>query len=175
MLGTGDVFMLGNIHNEFQLLSSQHAILVALENLQPKKFKNIQSAAKVSSKTMSKHLGNLVAQGLVEKEDRKYRITSMGLEHLGHLAQQLRKYNRYRTRIASLNTKRLLRHDAIEVTGTGPSGACVGIVHVSLPRRLRLQERSKIDHALTETIHIIARCLPKDSKRYDVTINGTLK
>ena len=99
----------------------------------------------------------------------------MVLEHLGHLAQQLRKYNRYRTRLASLNTEHLLRHDAIEVSGIRPSGACVGIVHVSLPRRLRLQERFKIDRALTETIHIIARCVPEDSKRYDVTINGTLK
>lgn len=162
-----------NIYNEFQHLSSQHAILTALENLQPKKFKKIQSEAKVTSKTMSRHLGNLVGQGLVSKEDRGYRITSMGVEHLDHLVQHLKKFDQYRKKLASLGTKRLLRHDAIQVTSISRSGTCVGIVHVSLERRLTVKERSKIDRILTDTIHIVACCVPKGSKRYDISISGT--
>jgi len=164
-----------NIYNEFRLLGSQHAILAALENLQPKRFKEILRESRVGRKTLSKHLNNLVARALVAKDDRWYRITSMGVGYLGHLAQQLEKFDQYRMRLASLNTKRLLRHDAVEVTRIGPSGTCIGIFHVSLPRRLRLQERAKIDRALTETILIITGCVPEDSKRYDMTINGSLK
>lgn len=166
-----------NIYNEFQFLSSQHAILAGLENLQPKRFKEIQREARVGPVTLSKHLGMLVAQALVEKDDGRYRITSMGVRYLGYLAGKLGKFDRYRMRLASLNTKRLLRHDAVEVTRIGPSGACLGILHVSLPRWLRLQERAKIDRALTEIIHIIAGCVPEDTKRCDVSIvlDGALK
>jgi DNA-binding Lrp family transcriptional regulator len=166
--------MPANITNEFRVLESVNLILTALENLKPMRYKEIEERTGVSSRTLSKHLRDLVTRGLIDKRDRRYCITSIGLQYLPRLADQLGNFRQCKMTLASLGGKRLMRHTAVEVTRITPSETCVGIVHVSVPRRVESSERYKMDRALTNALYTIADSLslPKDFKEFTITITG---
>ena len=162
-----------NIANEQLRLESERLILTALKNLRLKRFNEIQIRTKLSTRTLFKRLPNLGYRGLIKRLDGGYRITSTGLEYLPHLDGELEKYVRHKMSVPFIR-KQQLRECAVGVATTQykktPSGDCEGIFHVSIPRRLKPTERSEMDRALTEAIHIIVRSVPTDSKKYDVAI-----
>jgi len=151
------------------MLKSQYAILNALRDLKLTRFNEVLLKSKVSSRTLSKHLRLLVNRGLTQKQDRKYRITSVGVETLAQLADKLEKFHQHNLRLPS---RRNLRDYSVEVTRISPSETCVAIIHIMAPRR-GFSERTKIDRALTEAIRTIMECVPSDCKEYNVAISGT--
>jgi DNA-binding HxlR family transcriptional regulator len=165
-----------NIANEFERMKSEDTILTVLRNLKPTTFNEILLRANVSTRTLSKHLSRMVVRGLIEKQDRKYRITAVGVEYLPHLARQLEDFREHGKRLPSASANRHLLDDAVEVTTTrSPSETCIGIIHVSVPRRAEPVERCKMDRALTKATYIIIHSVPKGCKEYNVTITGTLR
>jgi hypothetical protein len=49
------------------------------------------------------------------------------------------------------------------------------LFRVSLARELNLQERDKMDKALTQAINLILNSIPTDTKEYNATIAGPFK
>jgi len=166
--------MLRNIANDFEMLNSEYAILTALSNMRPRPFKVIHARAHMSSRTVSKHLGNLVHRHLISKDGRAYRMTPTGVEYLTRLVHRLEEFRQYRMRMASLSAMQLVREE-VEAVCITPFGDCRGLVHVSVPRRLNPQEREDIGGALTKAIYVIVDSVPSDSKEYDVAITGISK
>jgi DNA-binding HxlR family transcriptional regulator len=169
--------MRANIANELERLKSEDTILRVLRNLKPTTFNEILQRTNVSSRTLSKHLGRLVDRSLIEKQDRKYRITAVGVEYLMPLAHQLEKFREHRKRLTSAAATLHLRDLAVEMTRISPSETCIGIIHVSVPRQPQWNsdERCKMDRALTQVMRTITHSVPKDCKEYNVTITGTLR
>jgi len=166
-----------NIANEFAQLNSQYAVLDVLKKARSARFKELKAGTKLSTRTLTKHLSNLVHQGAIEKWDSRYHITATGLEYQGLLENQLEKFKRYRERLPSSIARRLLKHCAVDVTTIEAfgKGRCLGIFDAYLPGALGLEERQQMDRALTHAMRIIAHAIPRGSREYGVMITGTLK
>jgi DNA-binding MarR family transcriptional regulator len=164
--------MCANVQNEVNFLKNESKMLAALERMGAGRFKDLEKMTELSPRTLSKHLGSTSARGLIERWDKGYRITNLGIEHLRRLEIQLRSLSK--RRLASMH-RSLPGHYAVEVTHVKSSERCVGLLSVSLARELNLRERSDMDRALTDAIDLIANSIPADSRGYNATIMSSFK
>jgi DNA-binding HxlR family transcriptional regulator len=165
--------MPANITNEYEMLRREDAILGVLRNLELARFNEILEKARVSSRTLSKHLERLVNRGLIQKEDREYRITKAGVGYLSQLPSKLEKFRQHKMRLLSANVRQDLQDHAVEVTRISASETCIGIIRLSVRRERKFSESSSIDRALTVAMRTIRECVPPDCEQYNVTISGT--
>jgi hypothetical protein len=124
---------------------------------------------------LAKHLDGLVHRGVVERRDAQYRVTDKGLEYARALEHQQEKVNEYR-RIVAPKAKHLVKDYVVEVTTIGPfsKSHCLGIFNVTRERALEVNERQRMDQALTKAMWMIAEAIPAGSKEFGVRITGML-
>jgi DNA-binding HxlR family transcriptional regulator len=169
-----------NIWNEYKMLQNQSKILITLRTLELKDpeltgFSEIQIRTRVSSRTLSKHLKTLIGLGVIQKQGRSHRLTSMGITYMEQLPSQLKEFRRYEQMSPSTNEENLMRDSAMEVTKTSTSETCVGIIRYSVSRGEKFIERSSLDRILTEFMRIIMKGMPSVCREYEVTITGIKK
>lgn len=163
------------IANELREIASLGKILKAISSTHSSTFTEILNKTHVSSRTLAKHLDGLVHRGVVERRDAQYRVTDKGLEYARNLEHQQEKVNKYR-RIVAPKAKHLVKDYAVEVATIGAFGKshCLGIFDVAREGALELNERQRMDQALTEAMRMIAKAIPVGSKEFGVRITGML-
>jgi DNA-binding HxlR family transcriptional regulator len=89
--------MASNIENQLRALQNDHKILITLKQAGQLRFTEIHRQTKSSQRTIAKHLKSLVAEGMIEKTGRPYRITELGLESIRHIESQLQELQNKKT------------------------------------------------------------------------------
>jgi len=162
-----------NIENEFKSIQSQVSILEALRRKGSLSFTEILEEAKISTRTLSKHLFRLAECGTIERLGRLYSLSSLGLDRLRILKAQLRAFKRYQKSDSTLDSIRSGKEYAVQVDVVKPSGdLSLGLFRIVLPRMLKIAERQDMDKALTQAIHTVLKAIPTGSKSYRIEISG---
>jgi len=150
--------------NQPKYMTAEYQILRALESAgSPVGFNELEKRAGVSSRTLAKHLRELVPK-LVHNVKGKYDLTDDGRTYKGEVESQLDEWRR--SRRSNQPPKEI-----VEVYSIGPSYTCRGRFAVSCQRKLQERERENLDKALTEAIRTVKSAIPNASRTCRVSIN----
>ena len=123
-------------------------------------FNELQEKTSVSSRTLAKHLKNLVPKN-VQKEGEKYHITDSGRHFKTDVKRKLKH----------LKKKSCQSHvGKVEVYSIGPKHFCKGTMEVTSTRELLPKEREKLDKAITYAIRTFRSIVPEDSRNWRISI-----
>jgi len=149
--------------NERKYIKAEYQILsVFVSTDSSMGFSQLQMKASVSSKTLAKHLKTFVPR-IVQKRCGEYCITDEGRRHVENIERELDAWRKGKE-------DRLLS-EMVEVYSIGPNYFCQGKLTVSSPRRFRLEERARLDEAITHAIRTLESIIPESSKNWRVSIN----
>ncbi|MCW4043712.1 MAG: hypothetical protein NWE90_08330 [Candidatus Bathyarchaeota archaeon] len=125
-------------------------------------FNELQEKTSVSSRTLAKHLKNLVPKN-VQKEGEKYRITDAGRQLVANIKPDLGTWTKK-------GGSRQSCVETVEVYSIGPKHFCKGTVKVTSTRELLPKEREKLDKAITHAIRTFSSIVPEDSGNWRISI-----
>lgn len=129
-------------------------------------FNELQEKTSVSSRTLAKHLKNLVPKN-VQKEGEKYRITDEGRQLVTDIKRDLEIWKKK-------GGSRQSHVETVEVYSIGPKHFCKGTVKVTSTRELLPKERKKLDKAVTYAIRTFSSIVP-DSRNWRISIYSHIK
>ena len=146
-----------HLQAEYQLLSA-----LAAEH-SPVAFNQLQEKASISSRTLAEYIQNFTPT-IVQKHGRKYSITEAGIERLRNIKRDLETWTkkRYESRQDYVET--------VPVFFIGPKNFCKGTLKLTSPRKLLLEEREKMDRAITDAIRTFRSLVPEGSKNWRLSI-----
>ena len=124
-------------------------------------FNELQEKTSVSSRTLAKHLKNLVPKN-VQKEGKKYRITDTGRQLVADIKRDFMWKKKGGSRQSHV--------ESVEVYSIGPKHFCKGSVKVTSTRELLPKERKKLDKAVTYAIRTFNSIVPEDSRNWRISI-----
>lgn len=152
-----------NPKNQFRILHNDHKILIALKRAGPSRFTELHRDIRSSQRTLAKHLKTLTDEGMIEKLDRVYNITELGLGSIGRLETQMEELRQYQ-KIVSLDSQQLT--DDRQQIKLGTFGHLIGVLQAPKPATLQDAEGDKLAEKSDQTTPITD--MPKETTHAEV-------
>ena len=157
---------MNKVGNDQKYLDAEYRVLTCLYSSDSTLgFNELQERTSVSSRTLAKHLKNLVPKN-VRKEDKKYRITDAGRKLVENMDQD---------REIGKKEGPPSYAEMVKVYSLDRNNFCMGTVKVTSSKKLLPQERQKLDKAITNSIRTFNSIVPKESQNWKVSIYSHIR
>ncbi|WP_455279345.1 DUF7347 domain-containing protein [[Eubacterium] cellulosolvens] len=157
---------MNEVGNDQKYLRVEYQVLSGLDSSDSALgFNELQEKTTVSSRTLAKHLKNLVPKN-VQKDGKKYRITDAGRKLVEDIKQDPKVWKKggHQSHV-----------EMVEVYSIDRNHFCRGTVKVKFNRKLLPKERKKLDKAITHTIRTFSSIIPEESRNWRFSIYSHIR